>query len=29
VSTPLLVAATGAIGLIAFPILKPAWVFIK
>lgn len=29
VSNPLLVAATAAIGLIAFPILQPAWVFVK
>jgi len=28
-STPLLVAATAAIGLIAFPILQPAWVYVK
>ena len=29
VSNPLLVAATGIIGLIAFPILQPTWVLIK
>jgi chromate transporter len=29
VSNPLLVAATAAIGLIAFPLLQPAWVFVK
>ena len=29
VSNPLLVAATGVIGLIAFPILQPTWVLIK
>jgi chromate transporter len=29
VSNPLLVAATGVIGLIAFPILQPTWVFVK
>ena len=29
VSNPLLVAATAIIGLIAFPILKPEWVFVK
>jgi chromate transporter len=28
-STPVLVAATAAIGLIAFPILQPTWVFVK
>jgi len=28
-STPLLVAATAAIGLIAFPILQPGWVYVK
>ena len=29
VSNPLLVAATAMIGLIAFPLLKPEWVFVK
>jgi chromate transporter len=29
VSNPLLVAATAVIGLIAFPLLKPEWVFVK
>lgn len=29
VSNPVLVAATAIIGLIAFPILKPTWVFVK
>src|SRR5262245_30340336 len=29
VSNPLLVAATAIIGLIAFPLLKPDWVFVK
>jgi chromate transporter len=29
VSNPLLVAATAIIGLIAFPLLRPAWVFVK
>ena len=29
VSNPILVAVTAVIGLIAFPILKPAWVFVK
>lgn len=29
VSNPLLVAATAIVGLFAFPLLKPAWVFIK
>jgi chromate transporter len=29
VSNPLLVAATAVIGLIAFPILQPAWVFVR
>jgi chromate transporter len=29
VSNPLLVAATAIIGLIAFPLLKPEWLFVK
>jgi chromate transporter len=29
VSNPLLVAVTAMIGLIAFPLLKPVWVFVK
>ena len=29
VSNPLLIAATAVIGLIAFPLLQPAWVMIK
>jgi chromate transporter len=29
VSNPLLVVATAIIGLIAFPLLQPAWVFVK
>ncbi len=29
ISNPILVAATATIGLIAFPILQPAWVFVK
>jgi chromate transporter len=29
VSNPLLVGVTAAIGLIAFPILQPAWVFVR
>src|SRR5499425_353813 len=29
VSNPILVAATAVIGLIAFPILQPTWVFVK
>ncbi len=29
ISNPALVAATAAIGLIAFPILQPAWVFVR
>jgi chromate transporter len=29
VSNPLLIAATGVIGLIAFPLLQPAWVMVK
>ncbi len=29
VSNPLLVAATAVIGLIAFPLLNPTWVFVK
>jgi chromate transporter len=29
VSNPLLVAATAAVGIIAFPLLNPTWVFVK
>ena len=29
VSNPLLVAVTALIGLIAFPLLNPSWVFVK
>src|SRR5262244_739434 len=29
VSTPLLIAATAVIGLIAFPLLQPGWVYVK
>jgi len=29
VSNPLLMAATAVIGLIAFPILRPTWIFVK
>ena len=29
VSNPLLVGVTAAIGLIAFPLLQPAWVFVQ
>jgi chromate transporter len=29
VSNPLLVAATAIIGLVAFPLLRPEWVFVK
>jgi chromate transporter len=29
VSNPLLIAATGVVGLIAFPLLQPAWVMVK
>ena len=29
VSNPMLIAATAAIGLIAFPLLQPAWVMVK
>ena len=29
ISNPLLIAATAAIGLIAFPLLQPAWVMVK
>lgn len=29
VSNPILVAATAMIGLVAFPLLEPAWVFVK
>src|SRR5438445_213276 len=29
ISNPLLVAATAIIGLVAFPLLKPEWVFVK
>jgi len=29
VSNPLLIAATGVVGLIAYPLLQPAWVMVK
>jgi chromate transporter len=29
VSNPLLIAATAAVGIIAFPLLNPGWVFVK
>jgi chromate transporter len=29
VSNPLLIAATAAVGLVAFPILEPTWVMVK
>jgi chromate transporter len=29
VSNPMLVAATAIVGIIAFPILRPDWVFVK
>jgi chromate transporter len=29
ISNPMLVGATAVIGLIAFPILQPAWVFVR
>jgi hypothetical protein len=29
ISNPLLIAATAVVGLIAYPILQPAWVMIK
>jgi chromate transporter len=29
VSNPVLVAATAVVGLIAFPLLNPTWVFVK
>jgi hypothetical protein len=29
VSNPLLIAATAVVGLIAYPILQPAWVMVK
>jgi chromate transporter len=29
VSNPMLVAATAIAGIIAFPILRPDWVFVK
>jgi chromate transporter len=29
VSSPIVVAATAVIGLIAFPLLQPTWVFVK
>jgi chromate transporter len=29
VSNPLLIAATAVIGLLAYPILQPAWVMVK
>jgi chromate transporter len=28
VSNPLLIAATGVVGLIAFPLLQPTWVMV-
>jgi chromate transporter len=29
VSNPLLIAVTAAVGIIAFPLLNPSWVFVK
>jgi chromate transporter len=29
VSNPLLIAATAVVGLIAYPLLQPAWVMVK
>ena len=29
VNNPLLIAVTGVVGLIAFPLLQPAWVMLK
>ena len=29
VSNPLLVAAAAVVGLIAFPLLRPEWIFVK
>ena len=29
VSSPLLIAATAVVGLIAYPLLQPAWVMVK
>jgi len=29
VSNPLLIATAAAIGLVAYPLLQPAWVFVK
>jgi chromate transporter len=29
VSNPLLIAATAVVGIIAFPLLNPSWVFVK
>jgi chromate transporter len=29
VNNPLLIAATAVVGLIAFPLLQPAWVMVK
>ncbi len=29
VSNPLLIGAAAAIGLVAFPLLRPAWVFVQ
>ena len=29
VSNPLLIAATAGVGLIAYPLLQPAWVMVK
>jgi chromate transporter len=29
VNNPLLIAATAAVGLVAYPLLQPAWVMVK
>jgi chromate transporter len=29
VSNPLLIAATAAVGLIAYPLLQPGWIMVK
>ena len=29
ISNPLLIAATAVVGIIAFPLLNPTWVFVK
>ena len=29
ISNPMLIAATAVVGMIAFPLLKPTWVFVR